>query len=530
MNVTTKLYRCLTLALAGLACAAGLMFTQVASAQIATTKHNLGSTGPGPNKFGGTDELCVFCHTPHGADTSAAAPLWNRVISGTTYQTYDSLGTSTLDGKTAPVGSVSIACMSCHDGTQAMNVVINAPGSGGYNALAAACRLTGGNQTGGQISVDRYQPYHRLEKRSSNRHSVRRWRLQQHDTDHACRRGRRSGLRPSAKRSAGFQSRLVGRYDGARWACGITPEDRYGTLYARPGCGRGGYTGQTEPEPFVECASCHDPHSANPTFLRIPEYWQRGVPCMPREMNAWVYLCDQWVDRVQSRATGELLPGSKRHQGLRWRRLWRLSEYGTCCWCTRFSRWCIWPWDFRQQRLRLLLMPGSVIAQVGDVSIKREEFEQALGLEARRKFYHGKTPEAEMAALQREVARKMVDDILLTKEAIRRGLKPDAEPIKRTIAEYETRYRSSEQWQVRRVTLLPKIQKQLETDSLLQQLRQKVQNVSQPDTAELQDYYNSNLEKFTEPERSRVSTILLKVDPLLPGRRGTKHDWKRPAW
>ena len=34
----------------------------------------------------------------------------------------------------APVGSVSMACLSCHDGTQAMDNVINAPGSGGVIA------------------------------------------------------------------------------------------------------------------------------------------------------------------------------------------------------------------------------------------------------------------------------------------------------------------------------------------------------------------------------------------------------------
>lgn len=48
-----------------------------AAAQIATTKHNLGTSpgGTGVNKFSGTAEICVFCHTPHGADTSAAVPL-----------------------------------------------------------------------------------------------------------------------------------------------------------------------------------------------------------------------------------------------------------------------------------------------------------------------------------------------------------------------------------------------------------------------------------------------------------------------
>jgi hypothetical protein len=33
-----------------------------------------------------------------------------------------------------PNGGVSMACLSCHDGTQAMDTMINAPGSGGYNA------------------------------------------------------------------------------------------------------------------------------------------------------------------------------------------------------------------------------------------------------------------------------------------------------------------------------------------------------------------------------------------------------------
>jgi len=51
-----------------------------ASAQVALTKHNLGSAGPGPNTFSGTAAVCVFCHTPHGADTSAEVPLWNKTL------------------------------------------------------------------------------------------------------------------------------------------------------------------------------------------------------------------------------------------------------------------------------------------------------------------------------------------------------------------------------------------------------------------------------------------------------------------
>ena len=52
----------------------------VAAQGIASTKHNLGS-GPGlagRNQTSDTAEICVFCHTPHGADTAAPAPLWNK--------------------------------------------------------------------------------------------------------------------------------------------------------------------------------------------------------------------------------------------------------------------------------------------------------------------------------------------------------------------------------------------------------------------------------------------------------------------
>lgn len=120
-----------------------LLIGSSVSAGIADTRHNLGS-GPGPagrNNVSDTAEVCVFCHTPHGADINAPAPLWNKRLGaagvppgGGTYITYDTLQTPSLDGTVAAVGSISMACLSCHDGTQAMDNVINAPGSGGVLA------------------------------------------------------------------------------------------------------------------------------------------------------------------------------------------------------------------------------------------------------------------------------------------------------------------------------------------------------------------------------------------------------------
>lgn len=126
---------------AGLMAALLLTFSGTASAGIADTKHNLGSATnaiTGRNQVTtNTAEICVFCHTPHGGSTDAPVPLWNKRLGtpgvpagGGTYKTYDTLQTPSLDGTVAPVGSISMACLSCHDGTQAMDNVINAPGSG----------------------------------------------------------------------------------------------------------------------------------------------------------------------------------------------------------------------------------------------------------------------------------------------------------------------------------------------------------------------------------------------------------------
>lgn len=113
-------------------------FSQEAAAGISNTRHNLTSNPNGVlggrNQSNQTD-LCVFCHTPHGADVTSAdaPPLWNkRLTTGATYRTYADLNSATIDGQFASVrvGSVSLACLSCHDGSQAMDNIINTPGSG----------------------------------------------------------------------------------------------------------------------------------------------------------------------------------------------------------------------------------------------------------------------------------------------------------------------------------------------------------------------------------------------------------------
>lgn len=256
--------------------ALGVFGSAPALAGISTTKHNLGSTGTGVNKFDGTGELCVFCHTPHGADTSASVPLWNRVLANpTTYTTYNSLGTSSLDGATAPVGSVSLACLSCHDGTQAMNVMINQPGSGGFNAAggALAGTWTGLNQTAGVIAAGIITNLG-VDLRNDHPVGIQYAGGPKAATVPAAGTAYGSTLFRDADFNAASSNTLNGNavwwVDTATGTAGAREKTDM-QLYTRTDVvALGGAGTLSGAQPFVECASCHDPHTdVNPTFLRI---------------------------------------------------------------------------------------------------------------------------------------------------------------------------------------------------------------------------------------------------------------------
>ncbi len=105
---------------------------------VVSTLHNL-SYAAAADSFGvgalrNYGEVCVYCHTPHGGQTSA--PLWNRQFPTGPYQMYNSGVSSTINMAVdaAPTG-VSMACLSCHDGTIGLDVVTNVPNS--YTGAAA---------------------------------------------------------------------------------------------------------------------------------------------------------------------------------------------------------------------------------------------------------------------------------------------------------------------------------------------------------------------------------------------------------
>jgi hypothetical protein len=210
-----------------------------AQAQVAGSQHDLTSAGsPQGGGTSATDQVCIFCHTPHGGDTDAPVPLWNKSLPAPgAYTRYSSIATPSFDSAEAPVGSVSLACLSCHDGVQAMDVVLNKPGSGGYVAGGEEFDTT----TLGPMTGD---PVPALGTDLSNDH-------------------------PISMQYAGGGA-VAGDADDAQTPIAQLGDQDFNAPYTRNEAGVAGGV-----QPFVECGSCHDPHNSSTqgpgsvAFLRI---------------------------------------------------------------------------------------------------------------------------------------------------------------------------------------------------------------------------------------------------------------------
>jgi predicted CXXCH cytochrome family protein len=276
--------------------AALMLMSSFATASISTTRHNLtSSNGAGFNNLAptaGNGEICVFCHTPHGADSSASVPIWNRTLDSTTvYTRYSALNTATFDAAEAPIGSVSIACLSCHDGTQAMNVMINTPGSGTTGTIAGT--WSGNNVDSGGLmlspgNVGGKGEFPRLGTDLSNDHPI----SMQYggggivaggtgptkDLDFAQSIAGNSPNPRSGSTIGEVGERTLGSGKPVWWvevdgAAGQSKTDL--TLYTRTDG-----SGSAAEQPFVECASCHDPHTNNTTFLRHTSGNDNSATCL----------------------------------------------------------------------------------------------------------------------------------------------------------------------------------------------------------------------------------------------------------
>ena len=157
-----------------------------------------------------------------------------------------------------------------------------------------------------------------------------------------------------------------------------------------------------------------------------------------------------------------------------------------------------------------------VFATVNGQTITQKTFQSTYANYMRQTYYHRQVPEGELALAQDIVKNLVIDRILLLAEAKRRGLLADEQAVARTVAEYDARYASSERWKQNRDTMLVGVKQQLAEQSLLEQIEKMGRTIPEPSEDQVRAYYTAHPELFTEPEKLRLHTILLKVDPSSP--------------
>jgi len=218
---------------------------------IAATKHNLSVTGPGGVTATTEDQVCVFCHTPHGASNFPGSPLWNRQLSNQTYTVYtsSSLDAEDIMGQLDQPGGSSKLCLSCHDGTLAIGTVNVLGGQQNVDITLIGTDVDGSMPPGSGVQTGFTRE---LGTDLTNDHPI----SLTYDTN-------------LANTDRELFDPVAAAHIGVR-APGFRP------LVPLEATGAGG-------APQMQCATCHDPHSrdsdltVNSKFLRMNRF-QKSVP------------------------------------------------------------------------------------------------------------------------------------------------------------------------------------------------------------------------------------------------------------
>ena len=244
-----------------------------APSNIRNTRHNLSSSAPSRQSTSKnsltteavitpdaaqTQEICVYCHTPHGATTSPGTPLWNRALNNTTYTPYSSssLQATDLDVTSAALAAPSKLCLSCHDGTIAIGSVINTPGSGTTGSISLVNTGPAGKMPYGRGAAN---------------------------ADHGFTRNLGTDLRNDHPISFTYNSALASADGELRNPAGSTEP----TIIADRSVGVKPQFPLTGGK--VQCTTCHDPHKETQKFLRKNRFQQGAPEAVQANFNDWSF-------------------------------------------------------------------------------------------------------------------------------------------------------------------------------------------------------------------------------------------------
>ncbi len=171
------------------------------------------------------------------------------------------------------------------------------------------------------------------------------------------------------------------------------------------------------------------------------------------------------------------------------------------------------PYLQAQQNSVTQAVSETIFARIDDRTITQAEFSSIFRAAVRHKYYHGRVPEAELKKFKKQVAQDTVLQVLLHREALKLGIKPNHEKIQKGLVDYDSKYANSVEWNDQKEKVKPLLIDRLERQDLIEKMQLRVNDIDIPDAAKVKQYYLQNLQKFTEPRRLWLSVILLEVPP-----------------
>lgn len=185
------------------------------NAQMLQTPHNLSVDASDAEN----SQLCEYCHPPQLSDTPFSKQLWNNSKNKESFSLYSGALSDTPSSSSTP-HSYSMICLSCHDGVNSVNFVVN----NSYNNAGETVTKSNGfnyqHVTGGD-----------------------------HPISIVYEAGKAKGLKP-------ITTPLIGEWKGAKTISDILRNGK------------------------VECGTCHDPHSMTDDGLFLRNKNERSELCL----------------------------------------------------------------------------------------------------------------------------------------------------------------------------------------------------------------------------------------------------------
>jgi predicted CXXCH cytochrome family protein len=119
-----------------------LLGQSVMAGTLAGSKHDFSIAANGGWSGG---EICVPCHTPHNGQTGQDKQLWNHAETQSVFTPYESGSLNADKANNGQPGGVSKLCLSCHDGTVALDA---------FGGAAGTTPMTGSTVLGTDLSDD----------------------------------------------------------------------------------------------------------------------------------------------------------------------------------------------------------------------------------------------------------------------------------------------------------------------------------------------------------------------------------------